>query len=278
MPLEEWARTELAARGDRVEDHLRTEAGAEVFRGRHLVLKVHRTGTDPAALAARLAAAARVPLLLAPLLPTAAAPDGRPVTWWPRVEVLDPGSARQPWAECGVLLARLHRSPVPDGLPVLDPWARLDRALDRALDTASALAEAMLVRELAAGLPRAGRPAAETTLVHGDWHLGQVGRHAGHRLLLDVDDLAVGDPAWDLARPAGFRAAGLLGDEDWRAFLDGYRGAGGPAVPAGGDPWPGVDLPARVAVLTATANALARGDDVADDLLQACRGMSRSSA
>jgi predicted trehalose synthase len=44
------------------------------------------------------------------------------------------------------------------------------------------------------------------TLVHGDWHLGQLGRRGEHWVLIDVDDLGVGDPAWDLARPAGFWA------------------------------------------------------------------------
>jgi hypothetical protein len=52
-----------------------------------------------------------------------------------------------------------------------------------------------------------------------------------------VDDLGVGDPAWDLARPAGFWAAGLIPDDDWAAFLQSFRDAEGPAVPPG-DPWP----------------------------------------
>ena len=50
-------------------------------------------------------------------------------------------------------------------------------------------------------------------------------------MLIDVDDLGVGDPAWDLARPAGFWAAGLIPDDDWATFLDAYRDAGGPALP-----------------------------------------------
>src|SRR4029453_4074271 len=85
-----------------------------------------------------------------------------------------------------------------------------------------------------------------TTLVHGDWHLGQLGRRDGPWVLIDVDDLGVGDPAWDLARPAGFWAAGLIPDDDWTTFLDAYRGAGGPAVPAG-DPWQGLAAFARAA-------------------------------
>ena len=84
-------------------------------------------------------------------------------------------------------------------------------------------------------------------LVHGDWHLGQLGRWRDGWRLLDIDDLGVGDPAWDLARPAGFWACGLLPDEDWQAFLDGYRTAGGPALEADGDAWrsPRVARPLR---------------------------------
>jgi hypothetical protein len=45
--------------------------------------------------------------------------------------------------------------------------------------------------------------------------LGQLGWRLGALVLIDVDDLGVGDPAADLARPAGFWAAGLLPDGDW---------------------------------------------------------------
>jgi aminoglycoside phosphotransferase (APT) family kinase protein len=91
------------------------------------------------------------------------------------------------------------------------------------------------------------------TLVHGDFHLGQLGRRAGPWVLLDVDDLGAGDPAWDLARPAGFWAAGLIPDDDWAAFVDSYRDACGAALPAG-DPWPVLDPFARAAVVQAAAH------------------------
>lgn len=113
------------------------------------------------------------------------------------------------------------------------------------------------MRRAAAALPdavwRAGSRDRPTTLVHGDFHLGQLGRHHSRWLLLDVDDLGVGDPAWDLARPAGFWAAGLIPDDDWRSFLDAYRGAGGPALPDA-DPWPVLDAFARAAVVQAAAH------------------------
>ena len=103
---------------------------------------------------------------------------------------------------------------------------------------------------------------------------GQLGRRAGQWLLIDVDDLGVGDPAWDLARPAGFWAAGLIPDDDWTTFLDAYRDAGGPAVPAG-DPWPVLEPFARAAVVHAAAAGVAHGDDdeTQSALLAACQRM-----
>lgn len=116
---------------------------------------------------------------------------------------------------------------------------------------------------------RAGSATRPVTLVHGDWHLGQLGRlpDTAPWLLIDVDDLGVGDPAWDLARPAGLWAAGLMPDDDWMAFIDSYRAAGGPAVPDG-DPWEVLEPFARAAVVQAAAH---HQDD--ELLLAACSRM-----
>ena len=122
------------------------------------------------------------------------------------------------------------------------------------------------------GQARRGGP---TTLVHGDWHLGQLGRREGTWTLIDVDDLGVGDPAWDLARPAGFWAAGLIPDEDWTTFVQAYRDAGGPALPTG-DPWPVLDAFARAAVVQAAAAGVAHGDadETQSTLMAACGRMA----
>jgi aminoglycoside phosphotransferase (APT) family kinase protein len=137
------------------------------------------------------------------------------------------------------------------------------------------------IRRAAAELPaevwRAGSPDRPTTLVHGDWHLGQLGRRSATApwTLIDVDDLGLGDPAWDLARPAGFWAAGLIPDNDWSTFVQAYRDGGGPALPDG-DPWPVLESFARAAVVHAAAAGLAHGDadETQTALLDACVRMT----
>lgn len=275
----------------RTETRRATSSGAEIVVTGDVVVKVHHPRTDAADLTARLAAVVAMAGSDVWVQPLEATPrhldDGRLATVWPRVDVLDPTGSDHPWAGAGRLLARLHRVDLParpgapDHLPQHGGTARLARALDRAtgLDHPAA---PMLVRlgtrlldEVAAAAP----PPRES-VVHGDWHLGQLARTPSGLRLLDVDDLGRGDPTWDLARPAGFWAAGALDDGDWTALLDAYVAAGGPAVPvgpAGPEPWPGLDLPARCAVVVAAVRSLvvqpAHSEDPADALLEACARM-----
>lgn len=244
-----------------------TRSGADLQFGDGWVMKRHRIGTDVEQLSRRMAFAVASSTFVPPVLPGPVVRAGRPLTVWPLVEVVDPDADPLPWTQAGALLARLHETPPTPDLPRHGWSARLARAAARA-----PVPLADLGRRLVA---QADRPEAVRVL-HGDWHLGQLGGWDDGWRLLDVDDLGVGDPAWDLARPAGFWAAGLLPEAGWDAFLTGYRDAGGPAVPANGDPWPALDLPARCAIFVAAVREVSAPSPdqyLAAVLVEACHAM-----
>ncbi|MFI6652308.1 phosphotransferase enzyme family protein [Streptomyces sp. NPDC050529] len=292
---------------------LADRADGTVVRCGPVVAKAHAAGTDTAALSVRLGLAADPGLagiLLAPLpVPPGAKPEvtaaaspfltalhGRPVTLWPYGEPVDPGDPDDaPWEEAAALLARLHRTgrrtdrPAPGGSPVPPPMrGPAKAALAVARMRAARPGDPATAPVLAAwrGLPPWARdeaPAPEHRahgLCHGDLHLGQLVRHPaphGAWLLIDVDDAGPGDPAWDLARPAAWYAAGLLPPEVWFRFLGAYRAAGGPAVGADGNPWAELDPAARALTVQTAALALAKSaaehrvpDEVEQVMIDAC--------
>ncbi|MGD7786971.1 hypothetical protein ACQCX2_01450 [Propionibacteriaceae bacterium Y1700] len=229
--------------------HRITRSGAELWVAADLVIKVHAHRTDPEQLARQLAAVEVAPEVWVPpqRVEVQLSPDGRAITAWPRVHVLDHDSLSHeeapPWGEARSLLERWHAlsadHPPMGDLPGHDPAVRLGRARERLratpYDSSLGAVGDRLLAELADRDEDVRQP------VHGDWHLGQLGQTRDGWRLLDVDDVALGDPVWDLARPAGWWAAGLISDEDWSAF-------GGREVA-----WASVDLPARCAVfLTAS--------------------------
>ncbi len=242
-----------------------------------VVLKRHAPGSDAALLAGQLAVASRTPwssVLAAPLSPLpVAAPSGGLLTLWPRLAVLSPTDPDLPWADAGETLARLHALPVPP----LQPHggaARLARALRATADLPPDAAA--LLRPLASGLLRRWpAPTASVRLVHGDFHLGQLAwTPTGALVLLDLDDLGLGHPAWDLGRPAGFHAAGLLDDAAWDAFRAGYARGGG-RWPDGGPGSP-LDHAARAAVVIgAVREASGHSDDTGGALLAACARLAQ---
>ncbi|UCM89032.1 phosphotransferase family protein [Streptomyces marincola] len=234
-----------------------------VVRIGDVVAKAHAADSDAAALAVRVGAAAHPALahvLLPPLPPGGLSllHDGRPASLWPLGTPVDPAAV--PWEAAGALLAALHAVPpaaVPGPLPPAGGPARAARALADLTGTPTDPAYAA-VREAAARILSAMPAPRPVALCHGDFHLGQLVRRRGAEgawRLIDVDDLGVGDPAWDLARPAAWFAAGLLPAQDWLRLLNAYQAAAGTE---GEDPWPALDAPARVATAQQAARALVR--------------------
>lgn len=269
--------------------------GAVVRHG-DVVAKAHAGGTDPKELAVRLAVAAHPALdgiLLPPLRPAAAPTHGRLVTFWPYGTPVDPDRPEDaPWEAAAALLARLHATPV-HRLPEAVPWMRgplkAARAMDRLRATAPDHSATAPVRRAWRTLPPWARAEAPYTharaLCHGDLHLGQLVRGpavgAEPWRLIDVDDLGLGDPAWDLARPAAWFACGLLPAEDWARFLAAYRSAGGAPRLSGPDPWPALDVPARALTVQSAARAVAKAveagrplDEVEVAVVDACDRMA----
>ncbi|MBO8190748.1 aminoglycoside phosphotransferase family protein [Streptomyces oryzae] len=264
-------------------------ADATVVRVGDRVAKAHAPDAEAAPLDVRVRVAAAA-TYRGVLLPPASSsgtvplPGGRAGSVWPYGAPVDPDdAAAAPWEAAGELLARLHTAPLPPlaqlpgPLPPMRGPAKALRALTR-MRTAppgAHAAAADAVERAWAVLPPwcrdEERPPEARILCHGDFHLGQLVRHPppdGPWHLIDVDDLGLGDPAWDLARPACWYAAGLLPPTAWDRFFAAYartlRTAGAPRASstlrglAGPDPWRYLDAPARALTVQSAALGVAK--------------------
>lgn len=267
--------------------------GSLVVRIGDVVVKAHAERIDPDDLAARVGIAAEPGMrgiLMAPLAGLSRVGD-RLVTVWPAATTVDPDDLdAAPWTAAAGLLAMLHTARVTVScvtaagscvtaagrrLPPSSGPAGVARATARLAELAGPAADA--VRQAGRALPpwasgsgnanwgTGAGGASGPRLIHGDWHFGQLAHLDGWHLI-DVDDLGVGDPAWDLARPAALFAVGLLDPEVWWRFVADYQAAGGPAVPATGDPWAPLDASARALVVRLAAEAVVAADTERRDL------------
>ncbi|MFB7763649.1 phosphotransferase family protein [Streptomyces xiamenensis] len=148
-------------------------------------------------------------------------PEGRAVTWW---EELPPHVHGQP-REIAQLLTQLHRSPVPNWLPPLDPLPRIRTRLADAhvaLEPADRRWLLSCVDDLGhawAELP-AGMPLA---VLHGDAWGGNVASTPHGAYLLDLDGACVGPPEWDLTSTAvKYTGTGAISRDEYHDFAHAY--------------------------------------------------------
>jgi aminoglycoside phosphotransferase (APT) family kinase protein len=199
---------------------------------------------------------------------------------WPYGATVPVSPAGVPWTDAAVLLARLHTTAPGVQLPPCGAPGRIAGPI-----AALPAGDAAVVRAAWRTLPawiRDGEPApGPVTVVHGDWHVGQLVAPAGAGWrLADVDDLGIGAPVWDFARIAALRALGVVLEDEFQAFLDAYWAAGGPALRPGSgsaaDPagWATLDAVARAQVVSAAARRLTSPgrppDGLTGDLLRVC--------
>ncbi|MDA0632610.1 phosphotransferase [Nonomuraea sp. MCN248] len=259
-----------------------TRSDSVVVRRGEVVVKAHSVRDDVPGLRARLRACASPELagvMLAPLVPEVLMVAGRAVTVWPAGRPIGRDETETaPWEEGARLLARLHAAPL-TSLPALPEAGGPGRAAGAVRRLEGDGPVERLIRRTFQELPEP--EAGPALLTHGDWHLGQLVLR-DRWLLIDPDDLGVGDPAWDLARPAAWYAAGLLDPEVWDRFLGAYLAAGGPAL-GDGDPWRRLDLPARAVTAQLAAVALGHArrerrelDEAEQSLIEACGRIVRA--
>ncbi len=244
-----------------------------LVRAGNIVIKVHAADANASELRDRLNIISSAPwkeIFLAPIkTKLQSVAKGRQATLWPMGTPVDPEADTLPWVEAARLLARLHSIPV-HGLGPEVPLvpcralARVQEGLARLsqMDKKGANEDRELIQKAAKTLAFSPELLSSPHWVHGDWHLGQMVEieEAGFSVwrLIDIEDMGVGHGIWDLARPAAFFAAGLLHKEDWDLFLSSYQLAGGPALPAGIDPWAVLEQPARALVIQSAASAVVK--------------------
>lgn len=149
--------------------------------------------------------------------------NGHPVTFW-RLISGRPADI----AEAGVLgrlLRRLHHLERPAALelPVVQPFGHVSARLEAApIPAADADFLRRRVRELEKELDSLTFELPQAAL-HGDAHVKNIMIDAdGQAILIDLEAFAFGPAEWDLTKTAAEASMGMLAEQDYAAFVDGY--------------------------------------------------------
>lgn len=210
---------------------LRDGSNAVVRLPHHVVARVGAPGTSDNA--ARQVHVARwlADSGIAVVMPLAAPPQptlvgDRPVTWWTEL----PEHRHSNPAELGAALQALHRLR-PPGQPVLpcyDAFDGIDEGITNARhldpDDRHWLADRLAQLRRAVDALDLHRTAG---VLHGDAWQGNlvVPVGGGEPILLDLDHVSLGHPAWDLAPLAADHVDfARIMDADYRAFVTAYGG------------------------------------------------------
>lgn len=278
------------ARGELDHEALSLRSERLLFRVGETVIKAHSMETDANDLQARLRIVAAPPwnnLFLRPLQDLVRPlSNQRLATVWPYAQALNEASPYIPWQEGAELLAQLHAIPLnavelSQALPRCRAEDRFRKALRKLSDLPATQARDWVLAAVET-VDFSSLSSDVESWCHGDWHLGQLVQiRDGTWRMIDIEDMGVGDPRWDLARPAAFFALGLLSAEEWKLFLSSYSRAGGRAFPPNtSDYWTYLEAPARALVLQSAASALVKAANqnrvLFEDeniLLEACQRM-----
>lgn len=149
--------------------------------------------------------------------------SGHPVAFWRFI----PGKVAMPGdvGGLGELLHEFHRLPSPTDfeLPAVDIPSRVEPRLEKA-PVPDADKRMLLDRceELRAQLASLEFPLAPT-VIHGDAHIKNVMLDAGRTLLIDFENVAWGQPEWDLSMTATeYVTAGWWTANQYAEFTDAY--------------------------------------------------------
>lgn len=149
----------------------------------------------------------------------------RPVTWWRLLPEHRPASP----SELGSVLRALHALPIPASvaLPIADPFDGLGERVGDARSVAPD-DRSWLVQHLDQLRSKYDRLALDKPghVIHGDAWQGNVAiPESGMPILLDLEDVAIGYPDWDLVQLAvDYTDFARIDEQDYRGFVRAYGG------------------------------------------------------